>query len=297
MIVIFGATGNTGGEAARQLLSDKHEVRVVGRQQERLADLVRRGAKPLEADLDKPSDVKRALDGATAAYFLIPPNLTATDFRAYQQRVSKHLAHALARSNCRKVVLLSSLGADHAAGTGPIVGLHELEQLLKPIAGLDVLSIRAGMFMENFLSNVDMVVSMGLFGAPAPAETPLALIAAADIGHYAAARLAKLDFSGFEVVNLIGPSLVTFAEMTRSIGAAIGKPELPFVQFSYEDARNGMVSAGLPAQMAELYVELYRGAAAGLLQPESGTKLESTTTPFSEFVQTFASLYRRASAA
>jgi hypothetical protein len=114
---------------------------------------------------------------------------------------------------------------------------------------------------------------------------------------YAAARLAKLDFSGFEVVNLIGPSLVTFAEMTRSIGVAIGKPDLPFVQFSYEDARNGMVSSGMPAQMAELYIELYRGAAAALLQPESGTKIENTTTPFSEFAQTFAALYRRASAA
>jgi hypothetical protein len=55
--------------------------------------------------------------------------------------------------------------------------------------------------------------------------------------------------------------------------------------------------AGLSVQMAELYVELYRGAAAGLLQPKAGTKLENTTTPFSEFAQTFADLYGRTAAA
>jgi uncharacterized protein YbjT (DUF2867 family) len=297
MIVIFGATGNTGGKAAQLLLGDGSQVRVVGRRRERLSDLVKLGAEAVQADLENLADVKRALVGADAAYLLIPPNLTVTDFRAYQRRVSDNLTNAVRQSGCRKVVLLSSMGADHASGTGPIVGLHELETQLRQIAGLDVLAIRAGYFMENLLGNIGMVRSMGIFGAPALAEAQLGLIAAADIGRYAAARLSKLDFSGFEVVNLIGPSMLSFAEVTRSIGTAIGKPELPFVQFSYEDAKHGMVANGLPIQMAELFVALYQGAAAGLLNPEPGTPVVSTMTAFSEFAQTFAALYRRESAA
>lgn len=294
MIVIFGATGNTGGEAARQLLAGKHQVRVIGRSVSKLERLKELGAEVVEADVESLADAKRALEGATVAYLLIPPNMAVADFREYQRRVVKNLVEAVAASSCRKVVLLSSLGANHPSGTGPIVGLHEFEQQLKLVAGLNVLSIRAGYFMENFLGNVGMVKAMRIFGAPAPAEASLSLIAAADIGRYAAKRLAKPDFTGFEVVNLVGPGLLTFAEVTRSIGTAIGQSDLPFVQFTYEDAQNGMVAAGLQPQMAGLYVELYKGASSGLLQPEGGTKLERTETPFAAFAEVFAAVYRGA---
>ncbi len=297
MIVIFGATGNTGGQAARQLLAEKHAIRVIGRSKAKLLPFIEDGANAVEADLEIAADIKRALEGASVAYLLIPPNMAVSNFRAYQQRVTANLGEAIEASNCRKFVILSSLGAEHPSGTGPVVGLYELEQRLKRVSGLDILSIRAGYFMENLLGNVGMVQSMGIFGAPAPAEAPMALIAAADIGRYAALRLAAQDFEGFEVVNLIGPSLVTFAEITETIGAAIGKPDLPFVQFSYEDAQKGMVSMGIPEQMASLFIELYQGAIKGLLRPEAGTEVVNTKTSLATFAQVFATAYRAASAA
>ena len=297
MIVLLGATGNTAGAAAHSLLAEKQKIRVVGRNQIKLQALVSQGAEALVADLEKPSEIDRALKGATAAYVLIPPNFVVADFREYQRRVTSNIGKAVESSSCRKVVLLSSLGANHPNGTGPIVGLHELENRLKQVAGLDVLSIRAGYFMENFLGNVGMLKTMGVFGAPAPAEAPLGIIAAADIGHYAAARLAALDFKGFEVVNLIGPAIVTFAEITKAIGVAIGNPSLPFVQFSYEDAKMGLVGAGVPEGMAALFIEMYQGAAKGLLAPEPGTPVVNTRTTISEFAKVIAAAYRAANAA
>lgn len=297
MIVRSGATGNTAGAAAKSLLAKKQKVRVVGRNQAKLQSLVSQGAEAFEADLEKPDDIEHALKGATAAYVLIPPNFVVADFRAYQKRLAANIGKAIESSSCRKVVLLSSLGADHESGTGPIVGLHELEYRLKEIAGLDTLAIRAGYFMENLLGNVGMLKSMGIFGAPAPAEAPLAVIAAADIGNYAATRLEALDFKGFQVVNLIGPAIVTFAEITRAVGQAIGNPALPFVQFSYEDAHKGLMQAGIPEGMASLFIEMYQGAAKGLLQPEPGTPLVNTQTTVSEFAKVIAAAYRAANAA
>jgi uncharacterized protein YbjT (DUF2867 family) len=297
MIVIFGATGNTGGEAARQLLAQRHAIRVVGRNLAKLRPLLDKGAEALEADLQNAGDVKRAFEGADVAYLLIPPNFVTPDFRKYQQAITANLGAAVEASHCRKVVMLSSMGAEHPTGTGPIVGLYELEQRLKRIANLDVLAIRAGYFMENLLGNVGMVQTMGILGAPAPAQAPMTLTAAADIGRYAAPRLAARDFQGFEVVNLMGPALVTFDEVTKTIGAAIGKPQLPFVQFSYEDAKKGMLSAGIPEQMASLYIEMYQGAAQGLLRPEAGTPLVHATTSFADFANVFTQAYRAATAA
>lgn len=296
MIVIFGASGNTGGAAARQLLAQKHQVRVVGRKKSKLKALADQGAECVEADLLNSADVSSALRGAEAAYLLIPPNFTVSDFRQYQQGITGSLGSALASSSCHSAVMLSSMGAEHPMGTGPIVGLHELEQRLRQISGLNLLAIRAGYFMQNFLGNIGMIQSMGILGTPASAETQLTLTDAAEIGRYAAKRLLARDFKDFEVVNLMGPAPVTLAEVTKTIGAAIGKPELAYVQFSNEDARKGMMAAGLTEQMASLYVEMYQAAARGWLAPQAGVPLVSTQTTFSAFAQVFAAAYKEAAA-
>ena len=150
MIVVFGASGNTGGAASRSLLARGKSVRAVGRSRERLSALAELGAEVVEADLQNASDVRRALGGADAAYLIIPPNMGAPDFRAYQGTVARSLVEGLEGSDCQSVVLLSSMGAEHEAGTGPIVGLHRLEKSLASIKDTGVLSLRAGYFMENF---------------------------------------------------------------------------------------------------------------------------------------------------
>ena len=294
MHVIFGVTGKTGGVAARALAADGRKVRGVGRNAERLRPFVELGIEATTADVEDAASVQRALTEAEAAYLLIPPNLVVDDFRAYQRRAGEALAEGVRQASIRHVVFLSSLGAEHPAGTGPIVGLHELEQRLRHIPHLNVLSIRAGFFMENLLMQIDTLRSMGVLGSPAPGAAPLALIAAADIGRFAARRLHALDFSGFEVVNLIGPNLVTMNDVAQAIGPAIGKPDLSYVHSSYEEAEQGLVAAGLKPQLAGLYIELYKGAAAGLLQPEPGTGVAKTETPIQEFARTFAAAYRRA---
>lgn len=297
MIVLFGATGHTGGEAARQLLSKNHRVRVVGRDRSKLSALVARGAEACEADLERPLELKQALEGATVAYLLIPPNLATAEFRAYQWRIATNLTDAVAASHCTKIVLLSSLGANQGSGTGPVVGLHEFEQQLKRLKGVDTLALRCGYFMENFLSMIPLVESKGIFGAPTPAETPFSLIATADIGRYAASRLSKCDFNGFEITNLVGPSPYTMTEVTRAIGKAIGRPDLPYVEFSASDAKAGMVSMGVKPTLADLFIELYQANAAGLLKPEVGTKVKHTSTTMATFAGIFADTYRRSHAA
>jgi uncharacterized protein YbjT (DUF2867 family) len=298
MIVVFGATGKTGGAAARCLLELGEEVRVVGRNRERLQPLVDQGAEPVIADLGDDRATERALAGAEAAYLLIPSNADVADFRGYQRKLIRAATTAVDRSGIGNVVLLSSLGANHSAGTGPFVGLHNYERELRKIPSLKVLSLRAGYFMENLLMSVRMVREGDFLGAPVPPEASMGLIAAADVGRYAALRLAALDFSRFEVVNLVGPDAITMEDVARTIGDAIRRPGLPYMQLSYEDALDGMIWTGLEPKLAELWIQLYQAEDRGLLRPEEGTPVVTTETDFEEFAETtFAAAYREGAAA
>src|SRR2546426_4090278 len=97
---------------------------------ERLDQFVKRGAEAFVADAKDAAALASAFAGARAVYALIPPDPMAQDYRAEQETVSDALAAALDEAGVTHTVVLSSLGAEHASGTGPIAGLHSLEQKL-----------------------------------------------------------------------------------------------------------------------------------------------------------------------
>jgi uncharacterized protein YbjT (DUF2867 family) len=282
MICVFGASGNTGGAAATHLLRAGKKVRVVGRQREKLAALAQAGAETCVGDVEDPGFAREALAGAEAAYVLIPPNFATDDFRAYQTRIVDAVAGGIQANGVRHVALLSSLGAQHDSGTGPIVGLHRFEERLKKIPGLNALFLRAGMFMENTFMGMGTIKSQGIYAAAMPAEVAIPFVAAADIGTYAGGRLERLDFSGASAVHLIGPKAVSQTELVAALGQAIGRP-VRYVQVTLTDVEEEMKRSGLKANLVSLYVEMLEGAGKGLLMPEQGGAVVPLTTSFETF--------------
>ena len=149
MIVVTGATGRTGWQVTEGLLARGEKVRVVGRDAKRLAPLVQQGAEPFVGNVEDVESMTSAFDGASAVYLVLPEDLSQQDLRALQERVSDSYAAAVSKAHVQFVVNLSSIGAQHATNTGPIVGLHNQQQKLDQVAGLNVLHLRAAYFMEN----------------------------------------------------------------------------------------------------------------------------------------------------
>ena len=273
--LIIGATGNTGKAAAEELLKQKLAVRVMGRSADKLAALAAHGAEVFVGDVTDAKAVKGAFTGIDAAYVMIPPNLGASDFRKYQDEVTDCMCDAVATSGTKYIVSLSSVGANHASGVGPIAGLHYMEQQLDGIPDLNTLHLRAGFFMENLFGSLGMIKKMSIYGAACPASSPWPLIATQDIGHYAARRLSALNFSGKNQQYLVGQRDIPGSEVALILGQALGVAPLPYVEFKYEEMKQGMIGAGLPEAAADLFIELYQGFNNGLLDYHRDT--ESTT--------------------
>mgnify|MGYP001188613773 CR=1 FL=1 len=288
MYVITGASGHTGQRAAHKLLEAGKEVVVVGRSPERLAGLVAKGAHAAIGDLSDAAFLTQTFKGARAVYALIPPNAGASDFRAYQNAISDAITTAVRESGVPHVVTLSSIGA-HSPETGVVAGLHEFEQkLAAAVPQANVLHLRAGFFMQNFLGSIGIIKGMGINGGfPFDGSIKTAMVHTNDIGDVAAKHLLALDFTGHSHTYVAGPEDLSMAEATAILGAAIGKPELPWVTFSYEDARNGMVQAGFSASLAEEYVQFSRSANEGILMGDYQRKSEySTPTTLAHFAKT-----------
>src|ERR1700691_5825055 len=128
MIVITGATGNTGKPASEALLDKGEKVRVVGRVAYTLAVLVQKGAGAFVGNVEDEASMAEAFGGAQGACLVITQAVDREDFRAYQERVSDAYASAVQKAGVRYVVTVSGIGAQHAEKTGVVVGLHNMEQ-------------------------------------------------------------------------------------------------------------------------------------------------------------------------
>ena len=289
MYVILGATGNTGSIIANCLLSKGKKVRVVGRDAGRLQRFVRQGAEPFMTDMSDSTALTKAFSGARAAYLLLPPITTRED----QERESDAIAKAVTKSGLRHAVYLSSYGAHVPEGTGPVTGLHSSEQKLNAVSGLNVLHLRAAYFMENNLAAISMIHGMGIFGHALLPDLKLPMIATPDVGDYAAQRLLDLDFSGKQTRELLGERDLSMTEATAAIARGIGKPDLCYGQFSYDQMQQELEQMGMPPKKAAVYIEMFKAINEGVLAAQEPRSPEnSTLTSFEKFVQdVFAPAY------
>jgi uncharacterized protein YbjT (DUF2867 family) len=292
-IVVTGATGRTGRAATQALCARGEKVRVVGRDAKKLATLVEMGAEPFIANVEDVASMNKAFDGASAVYLVLPEDISQQDLRAHQERVSDSYAAAITNANVRFVVNLSSIGAQHAKNTGPIVGLHNQEQKLNWNAGLNVLHLRAAYFMENLFMTIAPLRSMGTLPGGLRAEVPMPWIATQDIGAYAATRLAARDFCGHSVQELHGQRDISMKEAASIVGNAIGKPNLEYVRLPSMMLETALLKMGLPKKTSELIVEMWEGANAGLIAPlEERSAKNTTPTTLETFAErSFAPAY------
>jgi uncharacterized protein YbjT (DUF2867 family) len=294
MYVVLGATGNTGSIVADTLFAKKEQVRVLGRDAHRLERFKKNGAEVFVADLTDAAALTKIFSGAKAVYALIPPNISAPDPRAFQERISDAVTAAIQKNGVKYVVLLSSIGADKADSTGPVVGLHNFEQKLDGISGLNAIFLRAGYFMENLLPQAGIIQSLGNMAGPVRADLPIPMIANRDIGATAAKALLNLDFTGKRSPELLGARDMTYLDAGKIIGAAIAKPGLTYFQAPGEQLKPALAGMGMSPKMADLLLEMADAMNRGYMKALEPRSRENTTaTTFETFVaEEFLPAYR-----
>jgi uncharacterized protein YbjT (DUF2867 family) len=286
MYTVLGATGHIGSVITKALLEKGEQVRVVGRHGGKLQPFVLKGAEAMAADVADREAMRRAFDGARAAFLMIPPGMTSPDYRAEQEKTSDAIAAAVRESGLHYAVNLSSIGAHAARGTGAILGQHSCEQKLNNIERLNVVHLRPAYFFENHLAGISMIQMMGLFGGALKPDLKIPMIATKDIGAYAAERLLRLDFNGKQTQELLGERDLSMNEVTAIIGRALNKSDLLYAQFPYDQVQQVLVQMGTPVKTAVSFIEMFQGINNGIVVGTEARASENTTrTSFEVFAK------------
>ncbi len=293
VVTVTGATGKVGKAVTEHLLKHGIHVRAVARSAEHLAPLAAQGAEAHAGTLDDTPFLTAAFRGAGVVFVLLPgspPNVP--DYLADQARMAANLAQALDMSGVERVVALSGQGAGLRIGS--LAVFTGLEETLCSLDGLAVVALRSCFQMTNHLGAIPLIKRAGINAGALRADLPLPMIASRDIAAVAAEYLLAPNFSGYQVRDLLGPREYTHREATAILGAAIGRPDLPYVEWSYAECRENLLRMGFSASRADNLLQLQKAlneGPANIYPPRNAAN--TTPTTLEAFARdTFAPAYQ-----
>lgn len=291
--VITGSLGNIGKPLTEKLLAAGNDVTVITSSASRLGEIQALGAKAAVGSVTDTNFLASTYKGADAVYTMVPPFFGAVDWKKYIASTGEGVAKAVAESGVKKVVNLSSIGAHMPEGCGPVSGLYYGEKALNDLQGVDVVHLRAGFFFSNFYGNIGMIRHMGIIGGNYGEGTKMILAHTNDIAAVAAEHLLNPSFSGKRYIYVVSDEVPT-DQVALELGAAIGKNDLKWVNFTDEQTKGALLQAGLPEDVAANYAEMGKAIRTGTMAEDyNKTKHDLQKTRISDFAQEFAAAYKK----
>jgi uncharacterized protein YbjT (DUF2867 family) len=222
MYVITGITGQVGGALANALLKAGKPVRAVVRDGKKGAEWAARGCEVALATMTDADALAHAFEGAEAVFTLPPPEFDPAPGFPEAREVIDTIVAAVARSKPRRIVCLSTIGAQ-ATQTNLLTQRSLLEEALRKQA-IPVTFLRPGWFMENCAWDVDSARNEGIVRSfLQPLDRAIPMIATDDIGELAA-KLMQERWPGVRIVELEGPRRTSPDDIAAAFAQVLGKP-------------------------------------------------------------------------
>jgi uncharacterized protein YbjT (DUF2867 family) len=283
-IVINTPSSNIGRVLASRLLDAGESITVLSRDRKKVDELVLRGACVVEGSFEEPALLDEAFEGAEALFWLTPPP-ARPDYYAWATKCAKQAAAAAKAAGVRRAVVISSAGAHTGPGTGAVGPAREIENDFEAMLPA-VVSLRPGIFMENFLLSAELIARAGLIFTPLPAGKRWPLVATADIADKAACWLLDRGWTGHHRVGVHGPVDLSTDEAAAIISSVLGKP-VKNIETTIDQARGALTSMGMPDFIVEIILEMYIAFREGRLdQAEPRTPDTTTPTTLAQFART-----------
>ncbi len=285
LVLVTGATGNTGSGVVAGLLAKGVKVRALVRNATKAEGLKSQGAELAVGDLDDPASLTAdVFDGVTDVYFCTWNGPNALDqWKNFQAALES--AGATPR-----IVRLAAFGAPESR---IIQQLEAAEQELKQ-SGLVWTILQPTFFMQNTMMTAQSVKEQGAIYFDW-GDGKAGMIDVRDIVDSAVSVLTARhgQFDGQSFI-LTGPQAIGFADVAAGIGKAVGK-DVSYVPVPHEASKQAMMDMGVPEWIVDGYVELSIGFENNFANTTTdGVEKLSGHAPrsFEQFAVDFADVWR-----
>lgn len=268
-IVLTGSLGHIGKPLAQTLVKAGHHLTVISHNLEKKKDIEALGAKAAIGSINDLPFLIKAFTGADLVYTMLPPgNFIDPELdlmTCYRTQCDNYLA-AIRETGVKRIVHLSSIGADLEKGSGLLRFHYDAERSLDQLQDVSITFMRPAGFYYNLYGFVNMIKKEGYIATHFGEEDPVVWVSPIDIAAAVAEEILAAPVH--RKVRYVASEELTCNETARILGEAIGKPDLKWKIISPEEMQKGLEASGIRPAIAKGLTEMYSGMHAGLVQAD-----------------------------
>ncbi len=295
-ITLTGSLGNISKPLAIELVQKGHTVTVISSKAERQKDIEALGAKAAIGNLEDVPFLTSAFKGADAIYTMIPPphfGVPNFDLMENWNKLVNNFAEAIQKSEVKRVVHLSSVGADMTKNSGIIIGHRNAEFVLSKLQNVEITFIRPVGFYYNLLLFIPAIKNRGSIASNYGSDDLIPWVSPIDIAATISTEIITSTLAHRKVLYVASEEL-TCNEVASILGAAIGKPDLKWDLITNEQLQSAYEGFGMSKLLVAGLVEMQASMHSGefyrdyyLNKPELGkVKLK-------DYAKEFAVVYNK----
>lgn len=229
MHIISGASGTVGSAVIDHLLDAKQPAKGIVRNEKAATILQNKGAAFAMAELFDQQAVTEALQGGASLLAITPETGQEKDLLAETRQILQHYREAAVAAEIKKVVGISSYGAEYDSGTGNLLQSHMLERAFNG-APMRKLFVRPAYYYKNWALYLPVMKETGKLPSFFPPDMPIAMVSPDDVAAFAAELLTgeQEQDAVYEIqaANAYTPWEVA-AAFTRVLGKNIEVQQVP----------------------------------------------------------------------
>jgi uncharacterized protein YbjT (DUF2867 family) len=267
-VTVTGATGKTGRHVVELATARGWRVRAAGRSRPVDTEWVR-------LDWDDEATWAPAFSGSQAAYIVIPFNHPGAPEKA------PRLLQVVAGAGVQRIVLLSTLDAEHAPPDDPLRVTESTLEGLDPRWAI----LRPTWFLDNFTTgSFAAMTAAGVLRLPA-GNGRIPFVDCRDVAAVALAALVQDGPTGY--LPITGPEPLSHDQVAAALSQAFGRP-IRYTPVSTSEFVAVMGVRGFPPAYGEFLAEALSDVAAGRLRIPVTDTVERLTSRRPRSVSEFA---------
>lgn len=283
MIVITTPTGDIGHQVLERVIHGSEPVRVVARDPSRIREELWERVEVIQGSHGETAVVEKALAGADALFWLIPPEpmVTSNSVDEAYAGFTKPAAEAIRKCAVKRVVSVAAIGRGWNKHAGLATANLKANDLLAS-TGVALRALMMPSFMDNLLRQAPVIKERGVFSLPNIPEVKAPMVATCDIAAVAAKFLLDNTWKGQTDVPVLGPEDISPNEMAEILSDVLSR-SVRYEQTPMNAYKARMVSRGMSEAFAEGLAEMMIAKNEGLDNTVSRGAAADTPTTFRQW--------------
>ncbi len=255
-IILTGSLGNISKPLAVELLQKGHSVTVISSNPDKQKEIETLGASAAIGSIKDVDFLAAIFNGGDAVYCMVPPaDNEEPDRRIFYSRIATNYVAAIKESRIKRIIHLSTFGADLDKGTGILLGAYDAENIFNQLKNVNITHIRPTYFYYNLNNFIKMIKYQGVINANYGGDRRFPMVAPADIADAIAEEIQKIHSEN--KIKYVSSDERSGNEIATVLGRAIGKPDLKWNIISNAEVQSNLESYGFPSMLAKNYVDMF----------------------------------------